>query len=84
MGNGPPNDFAPLSHGRDLGGAILAVDWAVFGPSSVMVCLRMINQLFITRNFGWDDGFIAIAQVSLLKLGILSSSSMLLTKSSLS
>ena len=64
MGDGLANGSVYMSQGRDLGGVILAVDWAVFSPSSIMVCLRMITQLFITRNFGWDDGFIAVAQVS--------------------
>ena len=52
------------SHGdRNLGPVLLGVNWAVFGPSTVIVGLRVVTRLWITHNFGWDDATILLAQV---------------------
>ncbi|KAK4693819.1 hypothetical protein P7C71_g3651, partial [Lecanoromycetidae sp. Uapishka_2] len=51
------------SHGdRNLGPMLLAVNWVVFTPSVLIVCLRTITRVWITHNFGWDDGVMVLAQ----------------------
>ena len=47
----------------NLGPVIIGVNWAVFSPSTTLVCLRVITRIWITHNFGWDDAVIILAQV---------------------
>ena len=49
---------------RNLGPMLIGVNWAIFGPATILVCLRLITRICITHNFGWDDAVIAITQVS--------------------
>ena len=48
---------------RNLGPAVNAVDGTLFTLSTVIVALRLFTRLRITRNFGWDDATITLAQV---------------------
>lgn len=54
----------------NLGPVILGVNWAVFSPSTILVCLRVITRIWITHNFGWDDAVIILAQVREIKFSI--------------
>ena len=45
---------------------LIGVNWAIFGPATILVCLRLITRIWITHNFGWDDAVIGITQVSIL------------------
>ena len=54
----------PSSGDRNLGPFLIGLNWAVFGPSTIIVCLRLVTRIWITHNFGWDDATIAIGQVS--------------------
>lgn len=59
------------SHGdRNLGPMLIIVNWAVFGPSTIIVCLRVVTRIWITHNFGWDDGVMLLAQVSYTSITI--------------
>ena len=57
-------EIIPSTGDRNLGTVLIGVNWAVFGPSIIIVCLRLVTRIWITRNFGWDDAMIALAQVS--------------------
>ena len=59
---GPP----PPSGGdnRNLGPIVVGVNWMVFGPATILVCLRLGTRTWITRNLGWDDFTILLAHVS--------------------
>ena len=48
---------------RNLGPVFLAVDIVVFALSTTTVLLRLGTRTWITRNLGWDDATIALAQV---------------------
>lgn len=55
------------SHGdRNLGPMLIGVNWVIFGPSTIIVCLRVITRIWITHNFGWDDGVMVLAQVCII------------------
>ena len=49
---------------RNFGPMLIGINWAIFGPATILVCLRLITRIWITRNFGWDDAVIALTQVS--------------------
>ena len=51
---------------RNLGPLLIGLNWAVFGPATILVCLRLITRIWITHNFGWDDAVIGLTQVSAL------------------
>ena len=54
----------PISTGdTSQGPVILGLDWALFSLSTIFVLLRLGTRTWITRNLGWDDATIAIAQV---------------------
>ena len=55
---------------RNLGPVLLGINWAVFSPSTIIVCLRVITRIWITHNFGWDDAIIVLAQVMEMELPI--------------
>lgn len=57
-------EIIPSAGDRNLGPMLIVVNWAVFGPATILVCLRLITRICITHNFGWDDAVIAITQVS--------------------
>lgn len=44
---------------------LIAVNWAIFGPATILVCLRLITRIWITHNFGWDDAVIGLTQVGI-------------------
>lgn len=56
-------EIIPSSGDRNLGPLLIAVNWAVFGPATILVCLRLITRIWITRNFGWDDAVIGLTQM---------------------
>jgi len=58
------SETIPSSGDRNLGPLILGLNWAIFSPSTILVCLRLITRIWITHNFGWDDATILLAQVS--------------------
>lgn len=49
---------------QNLGPVFITVDIVVFALSTVFVLLRLGTRFFITRNPGWDDATILLAQVS--------------------
>lgn len=57
-------EIIPSTGDRNLGTMLIGVNWAVFGPATILVCLRLITRIWITRNFGWDDAVIGLTQVS--------------------
>ena len=57
-------EIIPSVGDRNLGPMLIGVNWAVFGPATILVCLRLMTRIWITRNFGWDDAVIALTQVS--------------------
>ena len=59
-------EIIPSSGDDNLGPMLIGVNWAIFGPATILVCLRLFTRLYITHNFGWDDAVIAVTQVSLL------------------
>ena len=50
---------------RNLGPVFTAIDIAVFALSTFCVLVRVLTRSFITRNPGWDDATIILAQVNL-------------------
>ena len=59
-----PAEIIPSIGDRNLGPTLIAVNWAIFAPATILVCLRLITRIWITRNFGWDDAVIALTQAS--------------------
>lgn len=57
------NEIIPSSGDDNLGPMLIGVNWAVFGPSTIIVGLRLLTRIWITHNFGWDDAMILFAQV---------------------
>ena len=57
-------EIIPSTGDRNLGPMLIGVNWAVFGPATILVCLRLMTRIWITHNFGWDDAVIALTQVS--------------------
>lgn len=57
------SETIPSSGDTNLGPVLIGVNWAVFSPSTILVCLRVITRIWITHNFGWDDAVIVLAQV---------------------
>ena len=57
------SEIIPSVGDRNLGPMLIGANWAIFGPATILVCLRLITRLYITHNFGWDDAVIAITQV---------------------
>lgn len=53
-----------ISTEQNLGPVFTAVDIVVFSLSTLFVLLRLGTRFFITRNPGWDDATIVLAQVS--------------------
>lgn len=64
------SETIPSSGDTNLGRVILGVNWAVFSPSTILVCLRVITRIWITHNFGWDDAVIILAQVREINLSV--------------
>ena len=65
----PDNNGIPIPPGQEnQGNTILAVDIAFFTISTIFVVLRVGTRLGVTRNFGWDDAMIVLAQVRPLDL----------------
>lgn len=63
------NNGIPVPAGQaNLGYTILGIDIAFFTCSTISVVLRVGTRLGITRNFGWDDAMIVVAQVRLHSL----------------
>ncbi|KAL8789922.1 MAG: hypothetical protein Q9195_006583 [Heterodermia aff. obscurata] len=58
------NGTPPASGGanRNLGPIIVGINWMVFGPSTIMVGLRLITRTWITHNLGWDDWVMLLTQ----------------------
>lgn len=54
---------APAGGDRNLGPVIIAVNVVVLTLSTLVVILRTITRLFLTRNFGWDDAMMVFTQV---------------------
>lgn len=54
----------PPLEGRSL--AIFVTSAVMVGLSVIAVLLRCFVRLYIVRAFGWDDGLMAIALVSLI------------------
>lgn len=55
----------PIPKGvTNQGPVILILDWVLFCMSTIFVLLRLGTRTWITRNFGWDDATIALAQVN--------------------
>lgn len=44
----------PAGGDQNLGPAIIGVNVVVFTASTVIVILRTITRIWLTRNFGWD------------------------------
>ena len=64
-GDGPVMDTngAPVPSGSNsLGPTILGLDAALFSLSTTIVIFRLITRVWITHDYGWDDGMIALAQ----------------------
>ena len=61
-------EIIPSTGDRNLGPLLIAVNWAVFGPATILVCLRLITRIWITHNFGWDDAVIGLTQVGIPSL----------------
>lgn len=57
-------EIIPSTGDTNLGPMLIGVNWAIFGPATILVCLRLITRIWITHNFGWDDAIIALTQVS--------------------
>ncbi|KAK3176114.1 hypothetical protein OEA41_007436 [Lepraria neglecta] len=53
----------PSSGDTNFGPVLIGVNWAVFGPSTILVGLRLVTRVWITHNFGWDDTLILLAQI---------------------
>ena len=58
------SEIIPSQGDRNLGSLLIGLNWAVFGSSTIIVCLRLITRVWITHNFGWDDAVMLLAQVS--------------------
>ena len=56
-------DVPPLGADQSRGPAVIAVLSLFFGLSTIMVFLRSVTRIWITRNFGWDDVTMALTQV---------------------
>ena len=54
----------PLDGDKNYGGILVGINWAVFVPANIFVALRIYTRVKISHNIGWDDGMIALAQVS--------------------
>ena len=52
----------------DLGDTVFAIDLTFIAVSTVLVTIRIGTRLGITRNFGWDDATITLAQVGFWQL----------------
>lgn len=61
-------EIIPSTGDRNLGPMLIGVNWAIFAPATILVCLRLITRIWITHNFGWDDAVIALTQVGTLHL----------------
>lgn len=53
----------PPDGNRNLGPALVGINWGVFAPSWILVALRLVTRIWISHNFGWDDATILFAQV---------------------
>lgn len=62
IGSPPPSG----GDNRNLGPILVGLNWMVFGPATILVCLRVGTRIWITRNLGWDDFTIVLAQVGVL------------------
>lgn len=56
-------EIIPSTGDRNLGPMLIGVNWAIFGPATILVCLRLITRIWITHNFGWDDAIIGLTQM---------------------
>ncbi|KAL9028733.1 MAG: hypothetical protein Q9196_002951 [Gyalolechia fulgens] len=54
----------PEGGDRNLGPALIAVNCVLFIASTLVVILRSITRLWITRNFGIDDAFMVVTQMA--------------------
>lgn len=53
----------PPDGDKNYAGILIGVNWAVFGPATIVVALRVYTRLRISHNIGWDDAMIVLAQV---------------------
>lgn len=53
----------PPDGDRNWGGVLLGINWAVFTPALIVVCLRLYSRAWFTHNLGWDDLFMVITEV---------------------
>jgi hypothetical protein len=56
-------DMPPLGGDQNRGPVVIAVLSLFFGLSTIIVFLRVVTRICITRNFGWDDATMALTQV---------------------
>ena len=56
------NGVPPPAGSKNLGPTISGLDWASFTTSTVFVTLRLLTRWRITRDWGWDDSTILLAQ----------------------
>ncbi|KAI4213383.1 MAG: hypothetical protein LQ351_003883 [Letrouitia transgressa] len=48
---------------RNLGPVIIIVNIVVLSLASIVVILRLITRIWLTRNLGWDDLVMALTQI---------------------
>lgn len=53
----------PEGSDRNLGSVLIAVNCVLFTTSTLVVVLRSMTRLGITRNFGIDDAVMVLTQV---------------------
>lgn len=56
-------DIPPPGGDQNRGPVVIAVLSLFFGLSTIIVSLRVVTRIWITRNFGWDDATMALTQV---------------------
>jgi len=56
-------DMPPPGGDQNRGPVVIAVLSLFFGLSTIIVFLRVVTRICITRNFGWDDATMALTQV---------------------
>lgn len=64
---------APKDGNRNRAVELMTVAWCECAVSMVFVALRMYSRIKITHNLWWDDYFILLTSVSLLKRNKISS-----------
>lgn len=56
-------DIPPPGGDQNRGPVVIAILSLFFGLSTIIVFLRVVTRIWITRNFGWDDATMALTQV---------------------